>query len=122
MAVKLKHIVEGFENKKMSNEEKMEYLNEISNYNQYGSVIYRTEDLKRVGQAINEIAEKAERLALTETEDWFDEVTMKRNMKTIKDGAKQFDKTIGEIAKLQQRLESLYEEIGHNLGRYYEIK
>lgn len=122
MAVKLKHIVESFENKKMSDQEKMEYLNEISNFNQFGSTIYRTEDLKRVGQAVTEIADKAERLALTETEDWFDEVTLKRNMKTIKEGAKQFNKTIQEISKLQQRLESLYEEIGHNLGRYYEIK
>ena len=63
----------------------------------------------------------AEKIALQETEEWFDEVTVKRNMKSLKSNNEQFMKTVNEVSKLQQRLESLYEEMGHTLSRYYEI-
>jgi len=48
-------------------------------------------------------------------------VTVKRNMKELANNNKEFTKTVSEIGKLQQRLESLYEEMGNNLSRYYEI-
>lgn len=120
--MKLKKIVENYNKSKTTVQEKAAFLQEVSKFNEYGSTIYRTEDLKRVGAAINELVNKAEQITLQETEDWFDEITVKRNMKTLKEGAKHFTKTVDEITKLQQRLESLYEEIGHNLSRYYEIK
>ena len=121
--MKLKKLIENFnEEAKLGKAEKAAFLQEVSKFNEYGATIYRTEDLQRVAKAITELVDKAERIALEETSDWFDDVTVKRNMKAIKEGAKQFDKTVGEVSKLQQRLESLYEEIGHNLSRYYEIK
>ena len=58
---------------------------------------------------------------LQETEEWFDEVTIKRNMKELNSKNAEFSKTVSEITKLQQRLESLYEEMGNGLSRYYEI-
>jgi len=61
-------------------------------------------------------------LSLKETDEWFDEVTVKRNMKSLRSNNEQFMKTVNEVSKLQQRLESLYEEMGHTLSRYYEIK
>lgn len=122
--MKLKKLIEGLETdqggKKTTNE-KAAFLQEIKKFNEYGSVIYRTEDLARVGQEINELVNKAEAITLQETQDWFDEITVKRNLKTLREGNKQFGLTIKEIVKLQQRLESLYEEMGHNLGRYYEL-
>lgn len=121
--MKLKTIVEDFQQKrKLTKEEKNAFLAEVSKYNELGATIYRTEDLKRAAQTINELVDKAEEVTLQETDEWFDEITVKRNMKAIKDGSKQFTKTVQEVSKLQQRLESLYEEIGHNLSRYYEIK
>ena len=42
-------------------------------------------------------------------------------MKELVNNNKEFGKTVQEITKLQQRVESLYEEIGNNLSRYYEI-
>lgn len=119
--MKLRQIVEDI-NQKVTNEEKVAFLQEVSKFSEYGSTIYRTEDLKRVAGAINELVTKAEKLTLQETDEWFDEITVKRNMKALTEGAKQFHKTVGEVSKLQQRLEALYEEIGHNLSRYYEIK
>ena len=122
--MKLKKIIEGLEadqGAKKSTNEKAAFLQEIKKFNEYGSVIYRTEDLTRVGNEITELVNKAEAITLQETQDWFDEITVKRNLKTLREGSKQFGQTIKEIAKLQQRLESLYEEMGHNLGRYYEL-
>jgi len=42
-------------------------------------------------------------------------------MKELNTKNKDFVKTVNEITKLQQRLESLYEEMGNGLSRYYEI-
>ena len=76
---------------------------------------------RQAANRISELVEKAEKIALQETEEWFDEVTIKRNMKELNSNNKEFGKTVSEINKLQQRLESLYEEMGNNLSRYYEI-
>lgn len=119
--MKLKKLIENTGTKKKTVNEKAAFLQEIKKFNEYGSVIYRTEDLNRVAESINELVNKAEEITLQETQDWFDEITVKRNLKTLREGNKQFGATVKEIVKLQQRLESLYEEMGHNLGRYYEL-
>ena len=119
--MKLKKLIEGLDAPKKTTNEKAAFLQEIKKFNEYGSVIYRTEGLTDAAKAINELVEKAEAITLQETQDWFDEITVKRNLKTLREGNKQFGQTIKEIVKLQQRLESLYEEMGHNLGRYYEL-
>ena len=112
--MKLKKIIEGLEadqGAKKTTGEKAAFLQEIKKFNEYSSVIYRTEDLSRVGKEITELVTKAESITLQETQDWFDEITVKRNLKTLREGSKQFGQTIKEIVKLQQRLESLYEEM-----------
>lgn len=101
--------------------EKAQVLEEIKSYQALGEVIYRSEGLKEAATKISKIVEKAESLVLQETEEWFDEVTIKRNMKELNSKNQEFVKTVNEMAKLQQRLESLYEEMGNGLSRYYEI-
>lgn len=101
--------------------EKAAFLQEVSQFNEYGRVVYRTEGLKELAQAIDGIVKKAERITLQETDEWFDEVTVKRNMRSLRSNNEQFQRTLREVAKLQQRLESLYEEIGSGLSRYFEI-
>tara|TARA_S200002703_G_C3776920_1_gene239219 strand:- start:73 stop:456 length:384 start_codon:yes stop_codon:yes gene_type:complete len=120
----LKQLSEAIENtgtSKMKLNEKAQVLEEIKEYGTFEEVIYRSEGLKEAANRISEIVEKAERVALQETEEWFDEVTVKRNMKELNNNNKEFTKTVSEIGKLQQRLESLYEEMGNNLSRYYEV-
>lgn len=120
--MKLKKLLdENFGNKKASLDEKASFLEEIKRFNEYGSVIYRTEDLKKVAEAITSLTERAENLTVQETQDWFDEVTVKKNMRELKGNVKEFNRSVAEISKLQQRLESLYEDIGHKLSRYYEL-
>ena len=118
--MKLTKIKESIDQKPNLNE-KAAFLQEVSRFNEYGRTIYRSNNLKEAAEAINKIVESAERIALQETEEWFDEITVKRNMKTLKTSNEQFKKTVAEVTKLQQRLESLYEEMGHTLSRYYEI-
>jgi hypothetical protein len=119
--MKLKKIKESIDQKVELNE-KAQFLEEVSRFNEYGARIYRTDDLREAAAAISKIVENAERIALQETDEWFDEITVKRNMKGLRSNNEQFMKTVKEVAKLQQRLESLYEEMGHTLSRYYEVK
>ena len=57
---------------------------------------------------------------LQETEDWFDKVTVSRNMKELTNHLKQFSK-INENFISSTRLSGLYEDMGNILNRYYEI-
>lgn len=119
--MKLKKIKENIDQKVELNE-KAAFLQEVSRFNEYGNAIYRTDSLKEAAAAVSRIVENAERIALQESDEWFDDITVKRNMKELKNNNAQFMKTVSEVSKLQQRLESLYEEMGHTLSRYYEIK
>lgn len=119
--MKLKQIKENLDQKVELNE-KAAFLEQVSKFNEYGRAVYRTQGLQEAAEAINNLVEKAERIALQESDEWFDEVTVKRNMKGLRSNNEQFQRTLKEVGKLQQRLESLYEEIGSGLSRYYEIK
>lgn len=116
----LKEVMNG-EGRKLHLREKAQRLEEIKNYQSLGEIIYRSEGLKEAATKISKIVEEAENIVLQETEEWFDEVTIKRNMKELNSKNAEFSKTVSEITKLQQRLESLYEEMGNGLSRYYEI-
>ena len=64
----------------------------------------------------------AEVFTMEESADWFDEVTVKRNIGSLKEANKTFVESAKEMFALQQRLEGAYEDIGQVLGRYYDIK
>ena len=63
----------------------------------------------------------AKQHTLQETEDWFDKITVNRNMKELTGLSNQFKKVATEAQGLQERMGGLYEDMGHILGRYYEI-
>jgi hypothetical protein len=48
-------------------------------------------------------------------------VTVKRNMQELDKMGKSFDKFALEAKAMDERLHSLYEDMGHILNRYYEI-
>lgn len=121
--IKLKSLLEDFDTQqpKASKSDKAAFLEEVKQFTAFESVIYRTADLKKVAEAITSLTEKAENIMLQETDEWFDEITVKRNMKQLRENVKQFNQSVQEVSKLQQRLEALYEEIGGTLNRYYEL-
>lgn len=94
----------------------------IDNYNQLGQQLRRANTLSELGQQLSKVAEVAEGLTLREADDWFDSHTVKRNMKEIKKYADDFNKYAKDADVLHQRITALYDDMGHGLQRYFNIK
>tara|TARA_R110000851_G_scaffold110761_2_gene233672 strand:+ start:1579 stop:2055 length:477 start_codon:yes stop_codon:yes gene_type:complete len=107
--------------RKLDGKQRKLVLNAVNKFNKFEQHIYRQKDVREVIEAIKTISEYAGRLALDETEDWFDGVTVKKDVKEISNSVKLFEKAAKEVGQLQHRIEALYEDIGGKLGRYYEI-
>ena len=105
----------------LASEQKQAFLEAVKQYKKYSEVIYRNAGLEEVYNSIKELVGAADKVTLSETEDWFDNVTVSRHMKRMGESFKVFEKTLKEVGTLQQRLESSYDEIGEVLGKYYEI-
>lgn len=106
---------------KLTREQKRQIMASVSKFNEYGGSIYRKKSMAEVVKAIKELAENASNLALQEAGDWFDSVSVKKDVKEINNSVGLFEKTMKEMNTLQQRLESVFEDIGGKLGKYYEI-
>ena len=98
-----------------------ELVDSINNYQSLGENIYGKGSLKEVAETLSSIAEGAAQHTLSEADDMFDKVTISRNMKELKGLSKQFGKVAEEANSLQERMSGLYEDMGHILGRYYQI-
>jgi len=97
------------------------FMNEVGNFNSFGNEIYREGNLRELAERLSRLAETAKQHTLQETEDWFDKITVNRNMKELTGLSGQFKKVANEVQTLQERMSGLYEDMGHILGRYYEI-
>ena len=96
-------------------------LSKIQEFGNLGNVIYQEGDLKQTAKTLSDIANAAKVHTLRETEDWFDKVTVNRNMKELTNLSKQFGKLSEEANSVQQRQSALYEDMGNVLGRYYDL-
>ena len=101
--------------------DKHKVIEGVRNYSIIGKSLYNGGNIMEVANQLAEIAEQAHHHILGEQDDWFDKISVNRNMKTLKGGVMEFQKTAKEAHALNQRLTSLYEDIGHVLNRYYEI-
>ena len=95
--------------------------NEISSYNKLGESIFGESNITKVAEKLSWIASQAKSHTLSETEDWFDKITVNRNMKELTGLSNQFGKIANEAKTLQERMGALYEDMGNILGRYYSI-
>ena len=130
MSTKLKDILKeswigGFVSENaFTTEEKLDsnaFLENVKNYSLHGQNIYRQGNLKEIADTLSKLAEQASVHTLQELEDDFDKITVGRNMKELKGYSDQFKKFANEAHTLQQRIESLYEDMGSILNRYYII-
>ena len=94
----------------------------IKEFASFGKVLQKEIDLKNIAERLSTIANNAKSYTLSETDDWFDKVTVNRNMKELTNLSKSFGKIAQESHGLQQRMSGLYEDMGHVLGRYFEIE
>ena len=94
---------------------------EISSYNKLSEAIFGKSNITQIAEKLSWIANQAKSHTLQETEDWFDKITVNRNMKELTGLSGQFGKIANEAKSLQERMGALYEDMGNILGRYYEI-
>jgi hypothetical protein len=114
-------IKENEEPRPLSPQVKKHFLEIISTYNKYQEMMDRKSDLTEVAETLGGITEAAKTLLLGESDDWFDKVTIKRNLNELDKLGKEFDKCATEANALDQRLNGLYEDMGHILSRYYKM-
>jgi hypothetical protein len=113
--------VETIKSEKLPMEIKKHFLEIISTYNSYQEQMNRPSEITEVAETLGAIVEAAKELALNEAGDWFDKVTIKRNMTELQKLEQKFEKFAVDAKDMDTRLHALYEDIGHILNRYYEI-
>ena len=116
--MKLRKILE---ESKLAPEQKKTFLEAMQKFNEYGKHIYRESELKSIIENMETLMSGASNFIIDESDDWFDSVTIKRDSKDINNTAQAFTKTAREMVGMQHRLESLYEDLGNKLGRYYDL-
>ena len=117
---KLKNILqEVFE--ESPNVDKYKVVEGVKNFGIVGKALYNNNNIVEIAKQLSEIAESAHHHILGEQDDWFDKVSVNKNMKSLKGGVVEFQKTAKEAQQINQRLTALYEDIGHVLNRYYDI-
>jgi hypothetical protein len=113
--------VKAIRSEKLPVEIKRHFLEIISTYNAYQTQMNRPSEITEVAETLGAIVEAAKELAITEAGDWFDKVTIKRNMTELEKLGHKFEKFAVEARDMDNRLHALYEDMGHILNRYYEI-
>ncbi|MAJ22817.1 MAG: hypothetical protein CMI75_03415 [Candidatus Pelagibacter sp.] len=117
---KLKNILgEAFEDTQRVDKHKV--VEGVRNFGIVGKTLYNNNNVMEVAKQLSDIAESAHNHILSEQDDWFDKISVNKNMKSLKGSVVEFQKTAKEANALNQRLTGLYEDIGHVLNRYYDI-
>ena len=101
---------------------KHEVIEAVKSYARVGKQLYNGGGILEAAKQLVRMAESAQNHVLSETDDWFDGVSVKRNMKELKGLTGQFRKTAVEANSVNQRLSALYEDMGNILNRYYDIE
>ena len=101
---------------------KHEVIEAVKSYARVGKQLYNGGGILEAAKQLVQMAESAQNHVLSETNDWFDAVSVKRNMKELKGLTGQFRKTAVEANATNQRLSALYEDMGNILNRYYDIE
>ena len=120
MAKKLKDLLfEAFDETPKVDKHKV--IEGVRNFGVVGKSLYGGSNIMEIAKQLGDIAESAHHHILGEQDDWFDKISINKNMKSLKGSVVEFQKTAKESHQLNQRLTALYEDIGHVLNRYYEI-
>ena len=101
--------------------DKYKVVEGVKNFGIVGKALYNNNNIVEIAKQLSEVAESAHNHILGEQDDWFDKVSVNKNMKSLKGGVVEFQKTAKEAQQINQRLTALYEDIGNVLNRYYDI-
>ena len=112
----------GTEPPKMSSEQKKKLMELGSMYENFGECLRNEEALMNSAKGITELCELAESYALNECGEWFQQEIVKKDMQNLKKRVSEFQKIVKETYARMQQAGVAYQDIGHVLGRYYDLK
>jgi hypothetical protein len=110
------------ETPKLSAEQKKKLMEMASMFENYGESLRNEEAIVNSARAMTELCELAEAYALNECGDWFQQDIVKKDMKEVKKRVMEYGKLAKECYAKMQQLGVAYSDIGHVLGRYYDLK
>jgi len=129
--VSLKKIVEnlnkipkdgfGTEPPKLSSEQKKKLMELSAMYETFGECLKNEEALMNAAKGITELCELAETYALNECGEWFQQEIVRKDMMELKKKVGDFQKIVKEAYARMQQAGIGYQDIGHILGRYYNL-
>ena len=95
------------DDKTLSGDLKRHFLEIISTYKGFRGQMQRPSDIVEIAETLCGIVDAAKTLTLNEAGDWFDKVTIKRNMTELERLDKSFDKVAKDAKSLDERLHAL---------------
>ncbi len=119
--IKLNNIIKENESPNPKDTMRKNFLEIISTFNQYGKQLKREQDLSDIAENLGGIANAARMFSVNEAEDWFDSMTVKKNMDALGKISEEFRKVASESKVFEDRMSALYDDMGHILSRYFEI-
>jgi hypothetical protein len=102
-------------------QQKKRLMELVSKFNEYGKVLRCEQALLETSKTLSEISTMAKKYAMTESSDFLQREVVQRDFKQVESITKDFTKLSRECYGKIQQLNALYEDMGHVLGRYYEI-
>jgi len=112
----------GTEPKKLSPQEKSKLQEMASMFETYGQVLQNEDAIKASAQGLTELCNLAETYAVSECGDVFQKNIVDKDMKELKKRVTEYSKVATECYARMQQLGVAYQDIGHVLGRYYNLK
>jgi hypothetical protein len=128
----LKRIIENLDNihkngfgeevQRLTPEQKNKLQEMASTFENYGQCLQNEEALMNSAKGLSELCQLAELYALNECPDAFQRNIVEKDMKELKKRVMEHSKIANECYARMQQLGVSYQDIGHILGRYYNLK
>ena len=117
--MKLKKILS--ENQSLTNEQKQSIVHKVRGLNEYSKLFKHINEIQDAIKEIQKTSHNAGYLAIHEADYWFEQSRIKNDMREVAKAVKELDKVQEDLKVAGYRAQSLYEDIGYKLGKYYEI-
>ena len=110
------------EKEKMSPEQKKQLLEMMNQFNECGKALYGYGDVRQIAEKLVKVSELAESYALQESgEDFLQVGQIQKDMKEVRKHSSDLAKLSKDAWLKNEQMKALYEKIGGNLSRYYEL-
>ncbi len=110
------------ETPKLSPDQKKKLMEMASMFENYGEILKNEEAIVNSAKAMTELCELAQAYAINECGDWFQQDIVKKDMNELKKRVSEYGKVAKECYARMQQLGVAHQDIGHILGRYYDLK